>query len=110
MLWVQRPVQRPEDNVQPGRVFTSSTNVRRSVSTPERDPKMIWDTIRADNLGRYNNTCGASLATERLNRWRESESSSEGKSQLSQSCSGRAPIRGVSVRDSNGDMAIIYRI
>ena len=26
---------------------------------------MIWDTIRAENLGRYNNASGESLATER---------------------------------------------
>jgi hypothetical protein len=107
MLWVQRPVQRAEDNAQPGRVHTS--NVRRSMSTPERDPKMIWDTIRAENLGRYNNASGESLATERLNRWRE-RSNDEKSTSHDKLCSGRVPILRGCERDAKGETTIIYRI
>jgi len=107
MLWVQRPVQRAEDNAQPGRVHTS--NVRRSMSTPERDPKIVWDTIRAENLGRYNHASGESLATERLNRWRE-RSNDETSTRHDKLCSGRVPILRECERDAKGETTIIYRI
>jgi len=111
MLWVQRPVQRAEESAQPGRVHTSATNVRRSVSTPVSDPKKVWDTIRAENLGRYN-ASGQSLATERLNRWRErsNEEKSSASSEKLSKCADRVPILRGRERDANGDTTIIYRI